>query len=121
MPVEGMCEVGDGRSLVSSLDEIKVVVVVGVELSWQSWMPLAAVDVGGGGSEKRCWTPVGVVADGGHALAVMDVVVDVAVDGKGDGNRVVVVKASVTSIIVDTLGSLDDEGLDDLEETALAV
>ena len=102
------------------MDEIKVVVVVGVELSWRSWMPLAAVDVGGGGSEKRCWTRVGVVAGGGYALAATGIVVDVAVDGEGDGDRVVVVKESVTGV-VDALGSLEDEGLDGLEETALAV
>ena len=83
-------------------------------------MPLTAIDVGDGGSQKHRWTRAGVVAGGGYALAVMDVVVDVAVDGEGDGNRVVVVKASVTGII-DALGSLDDEGLDDLEETALAM
>ena len=120
MPVEGMCEVGDGRSLVSSLDEIEVVVVMGVESRWRHWMPLAAVDVGDGGSEKRRWMCAGVVVGGGYALAVMDVVVDVAVDGEGDGDRVVVVKASVTGV-VDALRSLDDEGLDDLEEMALAV
>ena len=120
MPVEGVCEVGDGRSLVSSLGKIEVVVVVGVESCWRRWMLLAAVDVSGSGSEKRHWTRAGVVAGGGHALVVMDVVVDVVVDGEGDGDRVVVVKASVTGV-VDALRSLDDEGLDDLEEMALAV
>ena len=87
-PVEGVIEVvGDGRDLVSSLDEIEVV-VVDVESRWRRLMVMVVVDVGG--------------------------------DGERDGNRVVVVKASVTGI-VDALRSLDDEGLDDLEETALVV
>ena len=80
-------------------------------------MPLAAVDGGGGGSGKRRWTRAGVVAGGGHALAVMGVVVDVAVDGEGDGNRVVVVKASET-LGFDVLGLV---AVGKLDETALAV
>ena len=80
---------------------------------------MTAIDVGDGGSQKHRWMRAGVVAGGGYAL-VMDVMVDIAVDGEGDGNRAVVVKASVTGV-VDALGSLDDEGLDDLEETALVV
>ena len=55
MPVEGMVEVvGDDRNLVSSLDEIEVVVAEPgrvVESCWQRLMTTKAgvVDVGGGG------------------------------------------------------------------------
>ena len=111
---------GDGKSLVLSLDKIEVMVMVGVESHWRCGMPLAAVAVGGGGNEKRRWTRAGVVAGGGHVLAATGVVVDVTVDGEGDGDRVVVVKESVTGV-VDALGSLEGEGLADLEETALVV
>ena len=73
---------------------------------------VASVDVGDGGEGKRRWTRVG----DGCARVTRDEI-DGIVDG---GNRVVVMMGSVTGV-VDALGSLEDEGLDGLEETALAV
>ena len=96
MPVVGVIEVDGGRNLVSSLGEIEVVVVVDVESRWRRLMELAAVEVDGGGSERRRWMRVVVAAGGSCVLMVMGVVVDVAVDGEGDGDRVAGVKVSVT-------------------------
>ena len=72
-PVEGMVEVvDDGRNLVSSLDEIEVVVVEpgrAVKSRWRCLMTMEASVVDGGGwSKKRRWTRV----DGDQVMVGVD-------------------------------------------------